>query len=155
VRESPSNSSASASTVKEKAGKRQDSPAKVAPDDLTKRELTASPHEARELIYGPGGLFGPKGPFSTPSVRYPFGMEVGLSTSPKRNVHFESHASRTQQASRDQFYKTQFRPKRFWTNVCLFMYNRSKFHPKNYTAETQVLALPNDTVKQRNMRLIN
>ena len=30
----------------------------------------------RETLYGPGGLFGPKGPFSTPHVRYPNGMEL-------------------------------------------------------------------------------
>ena len=30
----------------------------------------------REMLYGPGGLFGPKGPFSTPIVRYPQGMEL-------------------------------------------------------------------------------
>ncbi len=30
----------------------------------------------REMLYGPGGVFGPKGPFSTPSVRYPNGMEL-------------------------------------------------------------------------------
>jgi hypothetical protein len=33
-------------------------------------------HNSRELLYGPGGLFGPKGPFSTPNVRYPHGLEV-------------------------------------------------------------------------------
>ena len=31
-----------------------------------------SPAERRELIYGPGGVFGPTGPFSTPEIsRYP------------------------------------------------------------------------------------
>ena len=30
----------------------------------------------REMLYAPGGLFGPKGPFSTPHVRYPNGMEM-------------------------------------------------------------------------------
>ena len=30
----------------------------------------------REMLYAPGGLFGPKGPFSTPHVRYPNGMEL-------------------------------------------------------------------------------
>ena len=35
-----------------------------------------SPKEAREILYGPGGVFGPKGPFSTPAVRYPGGLEV-------------------------------------------------------------------------------
>jgi hypothetical protein len=103
VRESPSNSSASASTVKEKVSRR--SPPK---EDLPQRELTASPQDARELLYGPGGLFGPKGPFSTPNVRYPHGLEVGLASSPKRNVHFEHHPSRAQLASRCQFCKTFF-----------------------------------------------
>ena len=28
------------------------------------------------MLYAPGGLFGPKGPFSTPHVRYPNGMEL-------------------------------------------------------------------------------
>ena len=28
------------------------------------------------MLYGPGGVFGPKGPFSTPAVRYPGGLEV-------------------------------------------------------------------------------
>lgn len=100
VRESPSNSSASVSTVKEKSPRRRESPAKNFPEDLPQRELTASPLERRELLYGPGGLFGPKGPFSTPSVRYPFGMEVGLAPSPKRNVHFEPNPNRPQMASR-------------------------------------------------------
>ena len=32
----------------------------------------AAPIDRRELLYGPGGIFGPKGPFSTPGVsRYP------------------------------------------------------------------------------------
>ena len=35
-----------------------------------------SAKEAREMLYGPGGVFGPKGPFSTPAVRYPGGLEV-------------------------------------------------------------------------------
>ena len=31
-----------------------------------------SPAEKRELLYGPGGVFGPTGPFSTPEIsRYP------------------------------------------------------------------------------------
>ena len=34
------------------------------------------PPASREMLYGPGGLFGPKGPFSTPNVRYPNGMEM-------------------------------------------------------------------------------
>ena len=34
------------------------------------------PPASREMLYGPGGLFGPKGPFSTPHVRYPNGMEM-------------------------------------------------------------------------------
>jgi hypothetical protein len=63
------------------------------------RELTASPQNTRELLYGPGGLFGPKGPFSTPNVRYPFGMDVG-NPSAKRYVHFEPNSSRPQMASR-------------------------------------------------------
>ena len=99
VRESPSNSSASASTVKENISRK--SPPKIVPDDMPQRELAASPHDARELLYGPGGLFGPKGPFSTPNVRYPHGLDVGLASNPKRNVHFEHHAnSRPQLASR-------------------------------------------------------
>ena len=105
VRESPSGSSASASTVKEKVTRRtetplQQGPPEKIPEDLPQRELTASPQNTRELLYGPGGLFGPKGPFSTPNVRYPFGMDVGNPSSSKRYVHFEPNSSRPQMASR-------------------------------------------------------
>ena len=34
--------------------------------------------DRREILYGPGGIFGPKGPFSTPSVRYPGGLQVNM-----------------------------------------------------------------------------
>ena len=107
VRESPSGSSASASTVKEKVSRRtatpsqSQSPVENKQEESLHREMTASPQNRRELLYGPGGLFGPKGPFSTPNVRYPFGMDVGpASSSPKRNVHFEPNPSRAQLASR-------------------------------------------------------
>ena len=43
----------------------------------TVQEISSkSAKEAREMLYGPGGVFGPKGPFSTPAVRYPGGLEV-------------------------------------------------------------------------------
>lgn len=105
VRESPSGSSASVSTVKEKVTRRSATPSPSSienkPEESLQREMTASPQNRRELLYGPGGLFGPKGPFSTPNVRYPFGMDVGpASSSPKRNVHFEPNPSRAQLASR-------------------------------------------------------
>jgi hypothetical protein len=105
VRESPSGSSAaSASTVKEKVLRRTETPVQnpgeVIIEDLPQRELTASPQNTRELLYGPGGIFGPKGPFSTPNVRYPFGMDVGQPSSSKRNVHFEPNSSRPQITSR-------------------------------------------------------
>ena len=32
--------------------------------------MEAAPEDRREFLYGPGGVFGPKGPFSTPIVRY-------------------------------------------------------------------------------------
>ncbi len=54
--------------------------------------VSAAPEDRRELLYGPGGIFGPKGPFSTPVVRYPHGLEVKpqqqLSGS-RRNVRFD------------------------------------------------------------------
>ena len=31
--------------------------------------MEAAPEDRREFLYGPGGVFGPKGPFSTPIVR--------------------------------------------------------------------------------------
>ena len=35
-------------------------------------QVRLSPTERREVLYGPGGLFGPRGPFSTPEIsRYP------------------------------------------------------------------------------------
>ena len=43
----------------------------------------------REMLYGPGGLFGPKGPFSTPIVRYPQGMEL-----PPRKKNFGAPSTR-------------------------------------------------------------
>ena len=44
--------------------------------------LNMSPKDRREILYGPGGMFGPKGPFSTPSVRYPGGLEVNMPLPP-------------------------------------------------------------------------
>ena len=40
------------------------------------RATPTSRPPTREMLYAPGGLFGPKGPFSTPHVRYPNGMEL-------------------------------------------------------------------------------
>ena len=35
-------------------------------------QVRLSPTERREVLYGPGGIFGPRGPFSTPEIsRYP------------------------------------------------------------------------------------
>ena len=45
-----------------------------------------SAREKRELLYGPGGMFGPKGPFSTPVVRYPGGLEVSNAIPNMTNV---------------------------------------------------------------------
>ena len=45
-----------------------------------------SAREKRELLYGPGGMFGPKGPFSTPVVRYPGGLEVSNAIPTMTNV---------------------------------------------------------------------
>ena len=42
------------------------------------KALKLSAKDKHELLYGPGGMFGPKGPFSTPSVRYPGGLEVNM-----------------------------------------------------------------------------
>lgn len=83
ARNSPSGSSLSASTIKEKLSRKSESPKtsnrfEVGLDEPIQRAMTASPQETREVLYGPGGIFGPKGPFSTPNVRYPFGMEVGV-----------------------------------------------------------------------------
>jgi hypothetical protein len=97
--ESPSRASASAITAEEKAVKQSYIAAENPSDDSKQIEVTASPQEAGELISNPGGLYGPKEPFRTPSVRDHFGTEVGLSR-PKKNVHFEPHPSQTQLASR-------------------------------------------------------
>jgi len=73
--------------VKDKLSRKSESPKgnsrfdEMCFDEPIQRAMTASPQETREVLYGPGGIFGPKGPFSTPNVRYPFGMEVGLSAS--------------------------------------------------------------------------
>ncbi len=53
--------------------------------DLPAEENTPN----RETLYGPGGLFGPKGPFSTPHVRYPNGMELP----PRKKTPFSRAAS--------------------------------------------------------------
>lgn len=57
---------------------------------LAQQLANAPSTERREFLYGPGGIFGPKGPFSTPSVRYPHGLEVS-SPNVKRNVRFEAN----------------------------------------------------------------
>ena len=49
--------------------------ADIAMPDLSNKNAK----ETREILYGPGGVFGPKGPFSTPLVRYPGGLEVSPS----------------------------------------------------------------------------
>ena len=41
-----------------------------------KQQSVVARPPTREMLYAPGGLFGPKGPFSTPHVRYPNGMEM-------------------------------------------------------------------------------
>ena len=48
------------------------------------------PPASREMLYGPGGLFGPKGPFSTPHVRYPNGMETSGNPPRKSSSKFTS-----------------------------------------------------------------
>ena len=54
----------------------------------TQHLVNANPADRREFLYGPGGIFGPKGPFSTPIVRYPHGLEVPTPPN-KRNVQFD------------------------------------------------------------------
>jgi hypothetical protein len=54
--------------------------------------VEAGPEERREFLYGPGGVFGPKGPFSTPIVRYPHGLEVNQLTKRSNVVQFADPA---------------------------------------------------------------
>ena len=44
--------------------------------------MEAAPEDRREFLYGPGGVFGPKGPFSTPIVRYIQGDTSGCDEPP-------------------------------------------------------------------------
>ena len=52
-----------------------------------------SARDKRELLYGPGGMFGPKGPFSTPIVRYPGGLQVNMSAPPPPSTPHVNFAS--------------------------------------------------------------
>ena len=56
-------------TAQSKRGSVTSGSYQVTPDSELARQ---SPAERREVLYGPGGMFGPRGPFSTPEIsRYP------------------------------------------------------------------------------------
>lgn len=56
-------------TAQSKRGSVTSGSYQVSPDS---EQARLSPSERREVLYGPGGMFGPRGPFSTPEIsRYP------------------------------------------------------------------------------------
>ncbi|CAB4064938.1 unnamed protein product [Lepeophtheirus salmonis] len=79
------------------------------------KELSLTNNEDREVLYGPGGVYGPHGPFSTPEVRYPNGgknIKSGSNFTEKK-LRFvrilESHEEKEEDSSRAENYENNSR----------------------------------------------